>query len=116
MDLAASVRAEQIRALFRQSPLLLWTNVAISALVSLALWWSASRPCLFLWVLSMALVAIARSALMARYAAVNLQIDAADGWGQRFVLAAVVAGCIWGVGAVVFFDTQSPVSQILLTF
>ncbi len=64
----------------------------------------------------MALVAIARSALMARYAAVNPQIDAADGWGQRFVLAAVVAGCIWGVGAVVFFDTQSPVSQILLTF
>jgi len=116
MDLAAAVRAEQVRALFRQSPLLVWTNVAISALVSLALWWSASRADLFVWVLATALVAAGRSALMARFSAVNPEGEAAVAWGKRFVLAAMLAGCLWGLGAVVFFDTKSPISQILLTF
>ncbi len=115
MDLAASVRAEQIRALFRQSPLLLWTNVAISALVSLALW-STARSSLCLWVVGMALVAVGRSALMARYNALAPRPEAAESWGQRFVLAAMLAGSMWGVGAVAFFDAQSPLSQILLTF
>jgi len=116
MDLAALVRAEQIRALYRQSRLVLWTNVAISALVSGALWWEASRPALICWVALMAGVAFARSELMRRAETVSLAADDREVWARRFVAGSTAAGAAWGLGILSFFNASSSVSQILLTF
>jgi signal transduction histidine kinase/ActR/RegA family two-component response regulator len=116
MDLAASVRAEQVRALYRQSRLLLWTNVAISAIVSATLWWTAPRGWLLLWVASMALVAFARSKLVARFVAVEPSAAELEPWARRFTGAAMLAGALWGAGTVVFYDSSSALTQILLTF
>ncbi|HEX3776767.1 MAG TPA: ATP-binding protein [Polyangiaceae bacterium] len=116
MDLVVSVRAEQIRALYRQSPLLLWTNAAIAAMVAATLWWTASRPLLLAWIALMIAIAIARSALMRRFDRVNPRNHELESWDRHFALGAMVAGAAWGVGAVVFFDAKSAVSQILLTF
>ncbi len=116
MDLAASVRAEQIRTLYRQSRLLLWTNVAISAIISATLWWSAARGPLLLWVASMALIAVARSKLVGRFLALEPSAAELEPWARRFTFAAMLAGAAWGAGSVVFYDSSSPLSQILLTF
>src|SRR5450432_724366 len=98
MDLAASVRAEQIRALYRQSRLLLWTNVAISAMVSAALWDAARHAWLATW------VALLRSELVRRFS--RAEPSAADlaPWGPRFVVASMLAGAVWGAGTVLFYD------------
>jgi signal transduction histidine kinase/CheY-like chemotaxis protein len=116
MDLAASVRAEQIRALYRQSRLLLWTNVVISAMVSAALWWAARHAWLVAWVALMAGVALLRSELVRRFSRAEPSAADLTPWGQRFVAASMLAGAVWGVGTVVFYDPSSAVSQILLTF
>src|SRR5258708_50746 len=103
MDLAASVRVEQIRALYCQSRLILWTNVAISAIVSAALWWQASRPALLAWVGLMATIAFGRSELIRRFLASQPKSHEIEPWGQRFVLGSTVSGAAWGLGTLAFF-------------
>jgi hypothetical protein len=116
MNLAAAVRAEQIRALYRQSRLVLWTNVAISGLVSGALWWAASRPALLAWIGLMTVIALGRSELMRRVETVQPSTGELEPWGRRFVFGCMIAGAAWGLGILAFFDPSSPMSQILLTF
>jgi two-component system, cell cycle sensor histidine kinase and response regulator CckA len=116
MNLAAAVRAEQIRALYRQSRLVLWTNVAISGLVSFALWWAAPRTSLLAWVGLMTVIALGRSELMRRVETVQPSSSELEPWGRRFVLGSMIAGAAWGLGIFAFFDPSSPMSQILLTF
>jgi len=116
MDLAAAVRAEQIRALYRQSRLILWANVAISGLVSAAMWWTASRASLLAWVAIMAIVALGRGELMRRVEALRPSASELEPWGRRFVLGSMIAGAVWGLGIFAFFEPSNATSQILLTF
>jgi signal transduction histidine kinase/CheY-like chemotaxis protein len=116
MDLAASVRAEQIRALYRQSRALLWTNVVISALVSAALWGATRHAWLVTWIALVAGVALLRSELVRRFSRAEPSAAALVPWGQRFVAGSMLAGAAWGAGTVLFYDPSSAVSQILLTF
>jgi hypothetical protein len=116
MNLAAAVRAEQIRALYRQSRPVLWTNVAISAIVSGALWQAAPRPSLLAWVGLMSMIAVGRSELTRRMRESHPSDTELEVWSRRFVLGSTVAGAAWGLGVIAFFDPASAVSQLLLTF
>ena len=116
MDLAAAVRVEQIRALYRQSPLLLWTNVLVAGLAAAALWGSASRRALLGWVLLTALIALGRGALMRHVRSAAAQARPLDASGALFVAGAVAAGASWGLAIVLFFDPHEQLSQIVLTF
>ncbi|HEY1536255.1 MAG TPA: hypothetical protein VGF76_19675 [Polyangiaceae bacterium] len=114
MDLAVAIRAEQIRALYRQSPRVLWINVVIAALASAALWRSASRPSLAAWVALMGVIALLRVELMQRVQA--RPEDAIDPSGRLFVAGSLVAGAAWGLGILLFFEPRDAMSQIVLTF
>src|SRR4051812_37232168 len=109
MDLVAAVRAEQIRALYRQSTSVLWTNVAISALVAAALWWAAPRPALICWVALMTVITLARGELVHRGQALAPNVGGLEPWGRRFVIGSTVAGAAWGLGVVSFFDAANGV-------
>jgi signal transduction histidine kinase/ActR/RegA family two-component response regulator len=116
MDLAAAVRAEQIRALYRQSPLVLWTNVVIASLASAALWHATSQRALVSWVALMAVIALLRGALMRHVQETPPRQAPFDASGRLFVAGSIVAGAGWGLGIVLFFTPGNEVSQIVLTF
>ncbi|HET7541590.1 MAG TPA: ATP-binding protein [Polyangiaceae bacterium] len=116
MDSGAAVRAEQLRALFRHNRGVLWLNVVVAALVSAALWTTGSRVLLVTWVLLTGLVALARAQLMSRYDSVQPKAMELEPWGRRFVLGSLVAGALWGVASVVFFDAPSGLSQLVFAF
>jgi len=116
MNVAAEVRAEQVRALYRQSPLILWTNVVIAALVAVALWHSAPQLALGTWVALMAAVATARGELMRRVRAVPAEAPPLDPSGRLFVLGSTVAGAGWGLAVLVFYEPHDELSQLVLTF
>ena len=116
MDLGASVRAEQLRTLFRQNPGVLWLNVAVSGLAAAALWHTASRVLLLAWVVVTGLVALARTQLTLRYERARPQQPELEPWGRRFVAGSVAAGASWGVASVLFFDAASGPSELVFAF
>lgn len=116
MDLGASVRAEQLRTLFRQKRGVLWLNVAVSGLASAALWPTASRALLVGWVVLNGLVALARTQLTLRYERANPKQSELEAWGQRFLIGSVAAGASWGAASVVFFDAASGPSELVFGF
>jgi two-component system cell cycle sensor histidine kinase/response regulator CckA len=116
MDLAVAIRAEQIRALYRQSPRVLWINVVIAALASAALSRSASWPSLSAWVALMGVIALLRVELMQRVQATPANTHAIDASGRWFVAGSLGAGAAWGLGILLFFEPRDAMSQIVLTF
>src|SRR6478609_4902097 len=116
MDSGAAVRTEQLRALFRQNPGVLWLNVAVAALTSAALWVSASKALLVAWVLLTGLVAFGRARLIVRYQSAQPKDTELEAWGQRFVLGSMAAGAVWGLASVVFFDAVDGPSQLVFGF
>ncbi|HEY3252970.1 MAG TPA: ATP-binding protein, partial [Polyangiaceae bacterium] len=105
-----------LRTPYRQNRAVLAANVAVSALVSAALWSSASRPWLVVWVGLSALVALSRIELTRRYEKVQPSQAELPLWGRRFVLGSTAAGVLWGVASVVFFDAAEPASQLVFAF
>src|SRR6478736_98877 len=116
MDLGASVRAEQVRALFRQNRGVLWLNVAVSGLAAAALWPSASRVLLVAWVGVSALVALARTDLTLRFERANPKQAQLEPWARRFLVGSISAGAVWGCASVVFFDAVSGPSELVFGF
>jgi signal transduction histidine kinase/FixJ family two-component response regulator len=111
-----SVRSEQVRALYQQSPLVLWANVAISVLAASALWGSASHVLLAGWVTLMVAVALGRVLLRHSYRRAALAAASPTLWARRFVVATFSAGALWGLGSLLFFDAKNPTSEILFAF
>ena len=116
MDLEASVRAEQLRTLYRQKRGVLWLNVAVAALASVALWPTASKVLLAVWVGATGLVALARTELSVRYERAQPPQAELEQWGRRFLYGSIAAGALWGIASVVFFDPASWLSQLVFGF
>src|SRR3954470_22451775 len=116
MDLGAAVRAEQLRALFRQNRGVLWLNVAVSGLAAAALWPTASRFWLVLWVCENGLIALARTHLTLRYERARPRQSELEPWVRRFIAGSVVGGASWGIASVVFFDAASGPSELVFGF
>jgi signal transduction histidine kinase/CheY-like chemotaxis protein len=112
----ASVRAEQIATLYRQSVPVLLANVVNAVIVSATLWSSASRVFLICWTGAMALMTAMRIWLRARYWARRPGGEDSSRWGTFYIAGSLTAGVLWGTAALVLFDPARPVSQILITF
>ena len=116
MDLGALVRAEQLRTLYRQNRSVLWLNVAVSALVSVALWPTACRFLLLVWVGISCLVALARTQLTLSYERAQPKPSELEPWGRRFLLGSIAAGAVWGGASLVFFEAASGPSELVFGF
>ncbi len=118
MALAQAVRAEQIRMLYGQYRAVLWANAAVSLLVAAPLWrlTSSSRVLLAGWVGLNVLVAGARFALGKHYDAAAPPSDDLETWARRFVGGSLAAGALWGVGAFLFLDPTSTMTEALFAF
>jgi signal transduction histidine kinase/CheY-like chemotaxis protein len=116
MRTPTTVRSEQVRALFAQGAPVLWANVGVAAIVVLTLWNEASHLYLSLWLCAIALMSVVRGLFQAHYSRERPDGDELDAWGRRFVLGSTVSGMLWGSAGVVFFATDSALSQGLLSF
>ncbi|HEX2673345.1 MAG TPA: ATP-binding protein, partial [Polyangiaceae bacterium] len=107
---------EQLRTLFRQNRGVLWLNVAVSALAAAALWPTASRLQLAVWVFVTGLIALARTQLTLRYERAHPAQSELEPWARRFIAGSVAAGAAWGIASVVFFDAATGSSQLVFGF
>jgi signal transduction histidine kinase/ActR/RegA family two-component response regulator len=114
--IAVQVRAEQVRALYRQTAPVLLANCVNAVIVSATLWGSASRSFLLGWVGAMFGMSAARALLFRRYRALAPPPAEADVWARRFLAGSAAAGVLWGGAAFVLLEDASPLSQLLITF
>src|SRR5687767_14373209 len=115
MALAATVRGEEISALYRQAGAVLWANVAASAIVTTTLWSSPQRTSIVAWFSAVLLLTALRYGLQRAYRRAPPPLDL-ERWGRRFVWSSTGSGLLWGVAGLAFFDSGKGASQALLTF
>jgi signal transduction histidine kinase/CheY-like chemotaxis protein len=112
----AEVRAEQIRALYRQSVWVFLANPINAVIVSLVLWAAASRPLLLWWTGAMGAITAARLLLRWQYRRVAPTLDQSRIWGMRFVSGTTLIGLAWGLGAALLYDRHNPALQLFVIF
>ncbi|HEY0707718.1 MAG TPA: ATP-binding protein [Polyangia bacterium] len=111
-----AVRADQIRTLYDQSGPILLANLLNAAVVTATLWTSTSRPVLLGWAAAVVLLTLGRLVLRRRYLRTRPSRNQMEIWGTRFVVGSLFGGALWGVAGVLFFDPDSALAQILITF
>ena len=104
----APVRAEQIRALYRQSVWVFLANPINAVILSLVLWGTTSHALLFWWTGVMGSITVARLVLRWRYQRVAPAEEHARIWGHRFVVGTTLTGLVWGMGAALLYNDHNP--------
>ncbi len=100
---AARLRAEQVRVLFQQQPIVIATNAAVGALLSIVLA-SEGAPLLpAVWLLCILVLSAGRYLLWRRRWSAEPVPEEIDGWARISVGGAGASGALWGVGLALLF-------------
>jgi len=107
------LHAEQVRLLFRFSLVGYLATLLVIFILGAILWEDLARPALFLWFVSISLVAIGRYLL---YKAFIREVRPASDmpvWERRFVLGTVLAALCWmAIGTVLLPDSARMVQRL----
>ncbi|HYG86863.1 MAG TPA: ATP-binding protein [Azospirillum sp.] len=115
-DQSPFVAAERIRLLYRQMPLVLAANVINAALVVTALWDPDRKMQLLGWAGTLALVTVLRAGLWALYRHRRPDEQSMAPWAVGHTVGSAVAGLLWGLTALLFIQSDSPLSLLLIAF
>lgn len=115
--LAGAIRAEQLRAIHQNLPLVLISNVVIPLLTVWALWDDVDHTLALGWLMLMLLVVTLRAAGWIAYRRATPQsAPQARRWSMWLVGSAFASGCLWGTAGVMLNvpDSPLPFSLIIL--
>jgi len=110
-----AVRSEQIRMLYTQGSSVLAANVINACVVAVLLREDSPGSWPIAWVGMMALLTAGRVVLRQRYLSApepNRDLT----FGRAATIAGTATGLLWGLGAAKFFNPESTLSQLVLTF
>ena len=106
------VHHEQIRSLYRQSPFVFFSVLAVTFFVAVFFWDQADHQLLITWVVANLSLTIARVILVKSFHRIKPQGRALVKWGLVFSLSSVLSGIIWGQIAFLFMDTKDVMSTL----
>ena len=112
----SQVRAEQIRALYRQAPLAILSGLVVPIPLLIVFWGAISEALLVSWYASMAVVAAVRSALVFAYRRAAPEAADLAAWGNLYVLGTIISGSVWGAAGVLLFVPGALDYQFFLDF
>ncbi len=109
-NISANVRLELINTLYRQSPPILFGNIAVVSLSIFLLWSQVSRRDLLGWAAAIYLLTVVRIVIVWRdRLAGEHPIETATRRARRYVLLSGLSGCLWGSMGLLFFAPDSTV-------
>ncbi len=106
------IHHEQIRALYKQSPFVFFSVLAVTFIVAIYFWNQVDRRVLISWVVINLIFTIARVVLVKSFHRVKPQGEALVKWGLIFSLSSVLSGIIWGTIAFLFMDTSDVINTL----
>lgn len=112
----ARVRAEQVRVIYEQAPLASMISILVGVLLCVVLWHVTDRALLLAWLGTLAVLAVVRWTLVARFR--RRPLDAPDMalWERRFLVSLALTGLAWGVGGWLIMPAASLVHQATVYF
>ena len=115
-DVAALVRDEQVRTLYRQSPLVLVGNALSCCIVVAILWRSEPAALLISWIACMLLVAVVRWQIWRAYTGATRPTGSLVLWERAAIAGSATTGILWGFAGALLLRSDSPMSQLLMPF
>ena len=110
---SAGPRVEQVRLLYKQSRIALGVNVAVAALVALALRSVAGAPRVGLWFGLMAAIQCVRAAVYLAYRRADRRDPQAHPWDKLALIGSGLSGALWGLGMAALFP-QDRIHQVFV--
>ena len=114
-ELKATVRSEQIKALYH-APAIMLVNPINASILAAVLWPAYPAWILLLWVGLICVVVSARFLDRARYLRQPHERRHEVAWARRFTVGAAATGFLWGLCASVVFVSPDPVAHVVVTF
>ena len=113
---SGEIRAEQVRAVFRQMPIALVVNT-VNAIITAAVLQQLAGVALPLgWLCVVLLVTAGRCTLWLRYCGAESTVVDFTHWSWRATCGSLLAGMCWGLGGMILFPIASVPGQIFLIF
>jgi signal transduction histidine kinase/CheY-like chemotaxis protein len=112
---SAAVRAQQLRAIFRQLPIALAVNLVNAALAVIVLEPISARLLPLVWFLAVVLVTAGRWMLWRWYRRAG-HTEETGFWALGATCGSLLAGLCWGIGGALLFPIVPVIGQIFLTF
>jgi diguanylate cyclase (GGDEF)-like protein len=110
------VRAETVRAVFQQAILAPILTLLVAVLVGASLWRTSAHGPLVVWLGAIAVLSLARLALVLAYRRRSPVPFEMIGWEQAFVLTLVGISLAWGVGGALLLPLDSLAHQAIIYF
>jgi signal transduction histidine kinase len=114
--ISTAIRAEQLRAVFRQMPIALAVNIVNAALTAAVLFPLTARPLPLMWFSSVALVTTGRWLLWRAYRRSFPERQETLGWPALAICGSLAAGLCWGIGGMLLFPIVPASGQMFLAF
>ncbi|MEA3280421.1 MAG: hypothetical protein U9Q38_07465, partial [Thermodesulfobacteriota bacterium] len=108
--------AEQVKQLYRQSPVALLAAPIVSLIMIIILWGVITHWMLVAWYLAVLLVTIPKYLLVRKFRSSSQSPDSADRWGNRLILGAALSGTVWGSAGIFLFPAHSTIHQFCIVF
>src|SRR5262252_8061891 len=113
---SGEIRAEQVRAVFRQMPIALVVNT-VNAIITAAVLQQLAGVALPLgWLCVVLLVTAGRCTLWIRYRGAEFRVVDFTRWSRRATCGSLLAGMCWGLGGMALFPIAPVPGQIFLIF
>jgi diguanylate cyclase (GGDEF)-like protein/PAS domain S-box-containing protein len=114
-EFRATVRAEQIKAIYHAPPIML-VNPVNASILAAVLWQAYPAWILLLWIALFCVVVSVRFVDRARYLRQPHESGFEDIWAARFTAGAAATGFLWGLSGSVVFVSPDPVIHVVVTF
>jgi diguanylate cyclase (GGDEF)-like protein/PAS domain S-box-containing protein len=114
-EFQATVRAEQIKALYH-APAIMLANPINAAILAAVLWQAYPAWILLLWVGLFCVVVSARLVDRARYLRQSHDSGREVNWAKRFTVGAAATGLLWGLAGSAVLVSPDPVAHVVVTF
>jgi len=112
---ATAVECERIRMIYRQLPTSISGTLAGVALVTAVMWPVIAASTLLAWATAMAINQAWRLVLYLDFRRRDVDEARVATCARRWQLGSGLSGLIWSLAAILFFATESPIHQTLLT-
>lgn len=107
-SLDALVRAQQVRTVYRNLPMVLMANIAIPIVLALVLYGATARWLMVPWLAATFGVVVLRAGLSRAYWRTNPPSSEAAVWGRYFAFGALVSGSLWGAAGTLLAVPEAP--------